>query len=448
MLRDRLALFLPLAILGAAPSAALAAPAAAAPPFATVQATHETATRFGDDAGGAADADDPAIWVNPWVADRSVVFGTLKEGGLTAFDLGGRTLQDLPAPAAPSEDEKPGRLNNVDVLYGARIGGRVLDLAVASDRGRDRVRSYAIDPVAATLGRVPLKDVTSVGAPRVFNETEEQLDAQETVYGLAGWVQRGTRTPYIVVSQRHRTQLALLRLVADGRGGVRSQTVDRLRLPSTFALPGGGTWTPCDEPGLEPQVEGMVVDADRGLLFAAQEDVGLWRIAVSERGFRGTPALFERTREFGAPQAYDPETEECTTTGAAPQGVAGTHLSADAEGLTLIRGRSGSGQLLASSQGDSTFAVFADRGLGRYLGGFAIGDGPAVDGVQHSDGAAVVNVPLGSRFPNGLFVSQDGEAAPEDAEREPTNFKLVPWERIARPLGVGIDPFGWGPRFG
>lgn len=441
MLRSHLALLFPLA--------ALAAPvtAQAAPSQASVVATAETVSRYGDDAGGSADSDDPAIWVNPIFRSQSFVVGALKEGGLTAFDLSGRTLQDLPAPPAPREDDARGRLNNVDVLYGARIGRRTVDLAVASDRGRDQVRSYAIDPIRATFGRAPLRDVTSPETPLVFNEDQDAVNDQETVYGLTAWVDRRSRVPYVVVSQRHATRLALLRLVG-AADGIRSETVDTIDLPSSFPLPSGGSWTPCDEPGVGPQVEGMVVDAERGLLFAAQEDVGLWRLKVGTDGFGADPVLFDRTREFGTPATYGPETEECTTTGAAPAGAAGEHLSADAEGLTIYRGQRGSGYLLASSQGDSTFAVYGNRGLGSYVGGFTVGDGPATDAVQHSDGAAVVNVNLGPRFPRGLFVTQDGDDQPGDTEREPTNFKLVPWDRIAQPLGLRIDPFGFSPRFG
>ena len=428
-----------------APAAHAAAPS---PAWTNATAIAETAPRYGDDAGGLADADDPAIWVNPLAPERSFVAGTLKEGGLTAFDLGGRTLQDLPAPPPPADGAKPGRLNNVDVIYAAKIGRRLVDLAIASDRGRDQVRTYAINAAAATRGQAPLRDVTDPATPLVFNATQDEVDEQATVYGLSAFVDRRTRVPYVVVSRRHDTELALVRLVEGAAGTVKSETVDVIELPATFALPGGATWTPCDEPGVGPQVEGMVVDHDRGLLFAAQEDVGLWRLRVSAKGFTGEPTLFERTREFGQPAVYDEETEECTPTGAPPAGVAGTHLSADAEGLTIYRGAGSRGYLLASSQGDSTFAVFGDRGLGGYLGGFAISDGPKTDGVQHSDGAAVVNVPLGRTFPKGLFVTQDGAETPGDAEREPTNFKLVPWERIGGPLGLRIDPLGWHPLLG
>ncbi|MFC6090347.1 phytase, partial [Saccharothrix lopnurensis] len=75
---------------------------------------------FADDASGApanADADDPAVWVHPRTPGRSVVLGTLEEGGPAAFGLSGRTLGPYPAPAAPAPAPGAalGRYNNVDV---------------------------------------------------------------------------------------------------------------------------------------------------------------------------------------------------------------------------------------------------------------------------------------------------------------------------------------------
>ena len=91
----------------------------------------------------------------------------------------------------------------------------------------------------------------------------------------------------------------------------------------------------------------------------------------------------------------------------------------------------GRGYLLASSQGDSTFALFDRTGANAYRAGFVVGDGPAADGAQHCDGAAIANVPLGPSFPHGLLVVHDGENTPAEGEegRENTNFKLVPLER-------------------
>lgn len=59
----------------------------------------------------------------------------------------------------------------------------------------------------------------------------------------------------------------------------------------------------------------------------------------------------------------------------------------------------------------------------RYTGGFAVTDG-RLDGVQHSDGAAVTTTPLGRSYPNGLLVLHDGENTPDEG-RTNTNFKLL-----------------------
>lgn len=378
-------------------AAILAVPAtASATPVDRLHATYETASNYDDEAGGDADADDPAIWVHPSRPADSIVIGTLKNGGLTVVDLRGRQLQHIaPAPG--------GRFNNVDVI------GRY---AVVSDRGLDRVRVYEIG--ADRL----LTDVTTAHPPLAFNADEQEVEEQRTVYGLTTWA--GPGGPWVVASRRHETRLGLFRLVraADGVTYRRAAVLD---LPATFRV-GGGTWTPCLEPGERPQVEGMVVDKVDDVLYAAQEDVGIWRVPLTGKGF-GKPVLVERVREFGQPAVYDEETEECVPTAPAPP-EAGTHLSADAEGLTIAYTRHGR-VLLASSQGDSTFARyrFTRDGL-RHTGGFEVVDGAATDGVQHSDGAAVTTTPLGPAYPNGLLVLHDGENTPDDG-RVNTNFKLL-----------------------
>lgn len=395
----------------------------------------ESAPNFEDES---ADADDPAIWVNPVVPSRSVVVGTLKDAGLTAFDLDGNTLQKIAAPPAPGADAAIGRFNNVDVVYKAKVGHSYRDLAIVSDRGQDQVRTYAIDPLAATFGKAPLRDVSAKKLPFVFNETQDEVNEQATTYGLAAWVDPRSHDAYVVVSRRSRTGLALLKLVAGKDGKVSYKKVDSLSLPSTFKLSNGDTWTACaTEPGEGPQVEGMTIDPGPTTLWAAQEDVGIWKIGVSTHGFTTKPALIEKVREFGAPYELVPDDDpgefECEFTGDAPAGVGGEHISADVEGLTVYHGPKRTGYLLASSQGDDTFSAFDDRGDGPYVGTFEVAESDGVDSVQESDGATLVEVPLGKRFPQGLFVTHDGDD--EKAEdRDATNFKLVRLERVLNAL--------------
>ncbi|MFB7512782.1 phytase [Streptomyces sp. NPDC056144] len=390
----------------------------------SVRPKAETAPLFDDEAGGNANADDPAIWRNPADPGRSLVIATAKQGGLRAYDLDARQVQSIPAPAGPSADDKPGRFNNVDLVQGLRLGGVRTDVAVVSDRGNDRLRIYRID---RDKPGGPLTDVTDPAARPVFSADQAEINEQRTAYGLATWTDRATGRSYALVSQRNRTRIALLELLPTAARTVGYRLVRTLDLPSSFRLPNGATWTPCAEPDELPQVEGMVVDPADGTLYAGQEDVGIWRI---DAGLSGTPTLIDKVREYGVPGTYDEQTEECTP-GVDP-GFGGTHLTADVEGLTLVNEPDGDGYLLASSQGDNTFAAY-DRERdedNEYENTFRIAAASAtLDGSEVCDGAAALNAPLGTRYPNGLLVVQDGEETPGDGDgdgdREATGFKFV-----------------------
>lgn len=424
------------ACLAAATAALIATPAnpAAAANTPSVYATSETPALFDDAAGGDANADDPAIWFNAADPDASLVIATAKQGGLRVHDLGGNEIQSIQAPAAPGPDNEPGRYNNVDLLSGLKIKGTRTDIAVVSDRGRDRLRIYGID---RDHPDAPLTDLTDPAAPRVFSATEADVDDQQTAYGLATWRNASNGRYYALASQRHTTGLALMELTATANGTVTYHRVRTLALPSSFAIGNGTVWTPCDEPGRTPQVEGMVVDAERGVLYAAQEDVGIWRMRAD---LTGTPHIVDKVREFGIPGTYDPVTDECVA-GADP-GVGGKRITADVEGLTIYREDDGEGYLLASSQGDNTFVAYEREGDNDYVGNFrvapAAGAG-AIDGSEECDGAAVLNAPLGDDYPDGLLVVHDGFNAPdvtgEDGEvRTNTNFKFVDWNDVADAL--------------
>ncbi|MFE9643632.1 phytase [Streptomyces sp. NPDC006365] len=409
-----------------------------------VTAAVETPAVYDDEAGGDADADDPAVWVDPAAPARSIVLGTLKNAGLDVYGLNGQRLQHIAAPAAPGPDAESGRFNNVDVVYGFDLGGKKTDLALVSDRGRDRIRIYAIDPKAVAEGRPPLTDVTAATVSPVFSASETAVDEQRTAYGLAAYVEDGDA--YVVVSRRSETRLKILKLSA-GNGKVGYGTEDTIDIPGSFTLPDGTRWTPCADPGDRAQFEGMAVDQETHTLYAAQEDVGLWRIPLDDAEFE-KPVLLDKVREYGVPWTYDTAEEECVIDTANDPGYGGTHLSADAEGITLYHAADGKGYVLASSQGDNTFAVYRREGGNAYVGQYEITDGPAADSVQESDGATVVNVPLGGAFPKGLLVTHDGQATPEDGDRDATNFKFVRWDALASafPTPLTVDTESFDPR--
>jgi len=86
-------------------------------------------------------ADDPAIWVHPQTPALSRVLGTNKQHGLEVYDLQGKRVQHLPV----------GRLNNVDVRPGFELGGRTVDLAVATNRDHNSLSVFSIDRATGTV---------------------------------------------------------------------------------------------------------------------------------------------------------------------------------------------------------------------------------------------------------------------------------------------------------
>ncbi|MFJ6196057.1 phytase [Micromonospora sp. NPDC092111] len=401
----------------AAGSVASAAPAGDAPR--PVRALAETPSLFDDSAGGDADADDPAIWVHPTDRAGSLVVATAKNGGLRVYDLRARERQAIPTPPAPGPDDEAGRFNNVDLVAGFKLAGRPADLAVVTDRGRDQLRFYRIDPVSRRL-----VDVTAPDVPFAFSGDQTEVNEQRTAYGLGTFTDADGGT-YAVVSRRSTPEVGVFRLV-ERAGRVSYRPVDRLVLPSTFTLPDGSTWSPCTDPGDGPQVEGTVVDPATGTVYLAQEKVGLWRTRLAGGRFVAAPRPVERVREYGVPAVFDPAEDDCVTDHAADPGFGG-RIAQDVEGLTIFRTGRYAGTLVVSSQGDDTFYTY-DRRTNRPTGRFAVVDG-RVDGSQECDGAAVTSTPLPG-FPGGLLVVHDGRNTPEtpggDGEARPdTDFKFV-----------------------
>ena len=106
-------------------------------------------------------ADDPAVWIHPQDPGLSLILGTDKLGGLRTYNMDGSELEVV------SDGTKP---NNVDVLYGFKLNGRKVDLAVATVRGgkkRMGAKVWAIDPATRRLS-----DVTDGTSIRVLGGKE------------------------------------------------------------------------------------------------------------------------------------------------------------------------------------------------------------------------------------------------------------------------------------
>jgi uncharacterized repeat protein (TIGR01451 family) len=380
--------------------------------------TVETRPALLDDPGkpfsDRADADDPAIYVNPTDAGKSLILSSVKNGGLRVYDLSGNLVQTINPPNAANPSAI--RYNNIDLQYGFSVGGQKLDIAVASDRNNDKLAIFKINP-NATNGNV-LEDITDVSAATLFQSAPFAAPysaSSRSAYGLALYRSPITNDYYAFVSRRQTGDVAQLKLIDKGNGKIGYEQVRSFTIPSPTAA------------GRSAQTEGMVVDQETGFLYIAQEDVGIWKFQAEPTGST-TGKLIDKVRFEG-----------------------GKNLTDDAEGLTLYYGKNGTGYLLASSQGDNTFAVYTREGNNDYIGQFAVGNNGSIDSVQESDGADVINLPLGPNFPFGLFVTQDGSNDPASIigrENVSTNFKLVPFENIANalPTPLKIDTSSYDPR--
>ena len=342
---------------------------------------------------GDPDADDPAIYLHPEDPSQSFVITALKNAGLAVYDLNGEELQ-----AIIPEDI---RYNNVDIVYGFELDGEIVDLAVASDRRNDTLAIYQINPDTRQLNNITADDIPET----IFGVD----DGEQTAYGLATYTSPISGNDYIFVTQRDGNLIAQLELVDNGAGEVTASVLRTLELP-----------VPTGDPE-DSQSEGIVIDRERGIGYVALEDeVGILKFNAE-------------------PDAGD----ELTVV----QPLNSDFLTPDIEGLTIYYGPEGTGYLIASSQGDNTYPVFRREGNNEYLGSFVLGAEGFIDGVEESDGLDIINVPLGSDFPSGLLVVQDGSNEPADVFQDPedgeiqnfnTNFKFVDWEAVANAFSTPL----------
>jgi 3-phytase len=329
-----------------------ASPSALRAQRATPEARAQTAPVPHDDDA----ADDAAVWIHPQDPALSLILGTNKVGGLHIYGMDGSERQVLATDAQP---------NNVDVLYGFRLDGRTRDLAVATVRGNDSgLKIWMID--AATR---QLTDVTAGRTIALFGGSEP--------YGVCGYRSPRTGRFYVFATGKD-GEVEQYQLQDAGGGRIGASRVRAFELGSV--------------------VEGCVADHEQGVLYVAEEDVGVWRFDA-EPDARGRGRLIARVGENG--------------------------LEADVEGVALYYAAEGRGHLIVSSQGNHTFKVYERGGENRYL--LTIDPkGGRIDDVSETDGIVVTNCPTSPLFARGLFVAQDG-----DNQRGNQNFKLYAWEDIA-----------------
>ncbi len=264
-----------------------------------------------------------------------------------------------------------GEVNNVDLRGDVQLGGRAIILVGASNRNSLTEPRLSLFTLDGANGQLAALASFATGA-------------SGEAYGFCfGWHIPGLPLAYIVTKQGNVLEFIL----SEDRQGVLA-----IRLARQF--------------GVATQTEGCVVDDRTGQLYLGEEDVGIWRFDLT---------------------AVTPVAIPFATVGAQDG------LVADVEGLALAPEGTTGGMLVASSQGDNAYVLF-DLGTGMVRGRFRI-EGGAIDGTVDTDGIEMVPGDFGARYPDGLFIAQDGNNLP-DAQ----NFKYLSWRSVREALGMGPTP--------
>ena len=255
-----------------------------------------------------------------------------------------------------------GNLNNVDLRAGFALGDQNVALVTAGNRSGNRIAIYQIDPATRQLKDVAARAITTL-----------------EVYGSCMYHSAKTGKLYYFVNSKAGA-VEQWELFDDGTGRVDGRHVRAFMVGS--------------------QTEGCVADDELGRFYIGEEAVGIWRYGA-EPGAGDTRTLVDSADQRG-------------------------HLTSNVEGLALVYGADGAGYLIASSQGNNTYALYR-RGDNAYAGSFVIGAGNGIDAVSDTDGIDATTASLGPAFPQGVFVAQDGK---NDGGNQ--NFKLVPWQLVPK----------------
>lgn len=291
------------------------------------------------------DTDDPAIWVHPTDASKSLIVGTDKEvgGGLYIYDLDGKIVNKF------IDMERP---NNVDIAYGLNINGVKTDIVVTTERKANVIRVFSFPD---------LKPIDNGGIPIFEGETgKEERDGM----GLALYTKQidSVTTEIHAITGRKTgpsgTYIWQYKLSANTDGTITGKVIRKF-----------------GEYSGKKEIEAIAVDNELGYIYYSDEQVGV--------------------RKYYA----DPEKGNLELTIFAQEDAKRDH-----EGIAIYKKDEKTGYILVSNQQNNTFLVYKREGSNSNAHEHRLIAEIPVSTVE-CDGADAMNVNFGSKFPNGIFVA-------------------------------------------
>lgn len=318
------------------------------------------------------DPDDPAIWVHPTDPARSLIIGTMKvaspAGAIVAFGMDGQIRQVI------SGIDRP---NNIDVEYGFRLGGRMIDIAVATERLKRQLRVFRIDPAdgrLSDLGGIPI--------------LQDQQGESGAPMGIALYRRARDRAIFAIVAPKEGPRDGYLwqyRLSDAGGGRMGATCVRRFgRFSATTVRE-------------ENEIEAVAVDDELGYVYYSDEADGIHK-------WHADPDHPDAARElahFGR-----------------------TGFRGDREGIAIYALSGGIGYIVVADQidEDSEFHLYPREGTPENPHDHSREIAVLRGGADATDGLEVSARALGPGLPYGLMIAMNSAAR---------NFLIYRWQDVA-----------------
>ncbi len=244
------------------------------------------------------------------------------------------------------------------------------NFVVTENRTTNQMVVYEMDEASRTLTRIDANQPT--------------IDAG--VYGSGLYQNRKTGVLYSFVGSRDGIVTQIEHIPT--ANGVDGKVVRELKVPTG--------------------VEGIVADDFTDTVYIGEEEAGIWKFDARA----DHPPVGEMIYKMSSD---------------------GPIRKSDIEGLTIYYLNESRGYLVVSSQGQNEYVLFDRQPPHAYISSFSIVDG-VVDGTQETDGLDVANLPLGTAFPHGALVVQDGINPGSNQ-----NFKVIDWMKIVEGSNESVD---------
>ena len=312
------------------------------------------------------DTDDPAIWIHPTDPSQSLIVGTNKnpeDGALYVFDLDGKIL--------PEKTVRPLlRVNNVDIEYGLMLGGELVDIAVSTERGANKIRVHSLPD---------MREIDNGGID-VFTGEEGR---RAMPMGISLYRRPSDGTIYAIVGRKSGPSEGYLwqyKLEDDGNGNVIGTKVREF-----------GAYSGLNE------IEAIAVDDPLGYVYYSDEGSGVRKYHADPDAEGAGEELAVFANVFG------------------PEG-----FTRDNEGISIYQINDGTGYILVSDQHANKFRIYTREGEADDPHNHQFVKSVSVS-TNESDGSEITSVVVNENFPTGLFVAMSDNRT----------FHYYSWDDIA-----------------